>query len=134
MRWLSNLVWSPENNNSLRQYELSLENLEEIMKVIIDRDLCDASLPFCARCSAAFIRFPEGSDRMCIRDIIEDGKDSLTIEMHTDERVLEIELSEEERELASVEGWEALADFDPALFRTGAIDRWRELRQLPLNE
>ncbi|UCG23439.1 MAG: hypothetical protein JSW55_14995 [Chloroflexota bacterium] len=104
------------------------------MKVIIDRDLCDASLPFCARCSAAFIRYPEGSDRLCIRDIIEDGKETLTIEMHTDARVLEIELSEEQRELASVEGWEALADFDPALFRAGAIDRWRELRQLPLNE
>ena len=134
MRSLSNLIWSLENNNSRGQYESSEEILEEIMRVIIDRDLCDASLPFCARCSAAFIRYPEGSDRMCIRDIIEDGKETLTIEMHTDERVLEIELSEEERELASVEGWEALADFDPALFRTGAIDRWRELRQLPLNE
>lgn len=104
------------------------------MKVIIDRDLCDASLPFCARCSAAFIRYPEGSDRLCIRDIIEDGKDTLTIVMHTDDRTFEIELSEEERELASVEGWEALADFDPALFRAGAIERWRELRQLPLND
>ena len=104
------------------------------MKVIIDRDLCDASLPFCSRCSAAFIRFPEGSDRMCIRDIIDDGKETLTIVMYTDDRVLEMELSEEDRELASVEGWEALADFDPALFRTGAIERWRELRQLPLNE
>jgi hypothetical protein len=104
------------------------------MKVTIDRDLCYASLPFCARCSAAFIRFPEGSDRLCIRDIEEDGKDTLTIVMHTDDRTLEIELTEEERELASVEGWEALADFDPALFRSGAIDLWRELRQLPLNE
>lgn len=104
------------------------------MKVIIDRDLCDASLPFCSRCSAAFIRYPEGSDRMCIREIIEDGSETLTIVMHTDDRVLEIELSDEERELASVEGWEALADFDPALFRAGAIDRWREIRQLPLNE
>jgi hypothetical protein len=104
------------------------------MKVIIDRDLCDASLPFCSRCSAAFIRYPEGSDRMCIRDIVDDGSETLTIVMYTDDRVLEMELSEEDRELASVEGWEALADFDPALFRTGAIDRWRELRQLPLNE
>ena len=104
------------------------------MKVIIDRDLCDASLPFCSRCSAAFIRYPEGSDRMCIRDIVDDGSEKLTIVMHTDDRVLEMELSEEDRELASVEGWEALADFDPALFRAGAIDRWRELRLLPLND
>ncbi len=103
------------------------------MKVVIDRDLCDASLPFCARCSAAFIRYPEGSDRMCIKEIVDDESELLTIVMYTDDRVLEIQLSEEERELASVEGWEALADFDPALFREGAIDRWRDIRSLPTN-
>jgi hypothetical protein len=111
-----------------------MELLEELMKIIIDRDLCDASLPFCARCSAAFIRYPEGSDRLCIREIIDDGKDTLTLVMNTDGRTIEIELTDEQRELASVEGWEALADFDPALFRAGANDRWRELRQLPTNE
>ena len=103
------------------------------MKVIIDRDLCDASLPFCSRCSAAFIRYPEGSDRLCIREITDDGEDELTIIVHSDNRTIEITLSEDERELASIEGWEALADFDPALFREGAINRWRELRQLPTN-
>jgi len=103
------------------------------MKVFIDRDLCDASLPFCQRCSAAFIRYPEGSDRLCIREITDDGEDELTIIVHSDNRTIEITLTEDERELASIEGWEALADFDPALFREGAINRWRELRQLPTN-
>ena len=103
------------------------------MKVFIDRDLCDASLPFCQRCSAAFIRYPEGSDRLCIREITDDGEDELTIIVHSDNRTIEVTLSEDERELASIEGWEALADFDPALFREGAINRWRELRQLPTN-
>lgn len=101
------------------------------MRVVIDRDLCDASLSFCQRCSAAFIRYPEGVDRHCIRDIIDDGSDLLTIEMKTDGREFEIQLSDEDRELASVEGWEALADFDPALFRTGAMERWHELSKLP---
>jgi len=103
------------------------------MKVIIDRDLCNTSLPYCQRCSAAFFRFPEGTDRLCIRDIIDDGKEMLTLELASDGRVLEIELTDEEREIASIEGWESLADFDPALFRTGANDRWRELRLLPTN-
>lgn len=103
------------------------------MKVIIDRGLCDANLSYCQRCSAAFIRNPQGYDRPCIREIVDDGKDLLTIEMSTDGRQLEIELSEEDRELASVEGWEALADFDPALFRTGAMERWHELSKLPAN-
>ena len=103
------------------------------MKVVIDRDLCDTNLSYCQRCSAAFIRYPEGTDRLCIMDIVEDGKDTLTIQMKTDGRELELELTEEERELASVEGWEALADFDPALFRSGAAERWRLLRDLPAN-
>jgi hypothetical protein len=102
------------------------------MKVIIDRDLCDANLAFCQRCSAAFIRYPEGHDRHCIREIIDDGREMLTLEMRTDGRILEIELNDEARELAGVEGWEALADFDPALFRTGAMERWRALQRLPV--
>jgi len=37
------------------------------------------------------------------------------------------------RALASVEGWEVLADFDPAFFRQGALERWRHLQTLPTN-
>jgi len=103
------------------------------MKVVIDRDLCDANLEYCQRCSAAFIRYPEGTDRLCIREIIDDGRDTLTLHMKTDGRELEIELTDEMRDLASVEGWEVLADFDPALFRTGAMEHWHELRMLPTN-
>jgi hypothetical protein len=100
------------------------------MKVVIDRGLCNTDLCYCQRCSAALIRNPEGYDRHCILDIVDDGRPTLTIEMYTDGRVLEVELTDEERELAGVEGWEVLADFDPALFRTGALKRWRELRNL----
>lgn len=101
------------------------------MKIVIDRGLCDASLPFCQRCSAALIRHPEGSDRPCIMDIVEDEKEILTVVMHTDDRTLKLELTDEDREIAAVEGWEALADFDPALFRSGALERWRKIRELP---
>jgi hypothetical protein len=101
------------------------------MRVVIDRHLCDTSLSFCQRCSAAFIRNPEGVDRPCILDISDDGQDNLTIEMYTDDRHIVVELTDEQREWASVEGWEVLADFDPALFRTGANERWKELQRLP---
>lgn len=101
------------------------------MKVIIDRDLCDANLSYCQRCSAAFIRYPEGGDRLCIREIIEDDKETLTLKMFTDGRTIELELTDEQRDLAGVEGWESLVDFNPALFSSDAMDRWRELRTLP---
>jgi hypothetical protein len=103
------------------------------MRVVIDRDLCDASLPYCQRCSAAFIRYPEGADRLCIREIVDDGAELLTIELKTDGRLLEVALTDEMRDVASVEGWEALADFDPAFFRAGALERWRHLQTLPVN-
>jgi hypothetical protein len=88
-------------------------------------------LSFCQRCSAAFIRHPEGSDRPCILDVVEDGKETLTLALYSDGRELEVELIDEMRDIAGVEGWEALADFDPALFRTGAMERWHQIRQLP---
>ncbi len=100
------------------------------MRVIIDRELCNATLSYCQRCSAAFITYPEGVDRHCIRDIIDDGSELLTIEMRTDGRELVIELTDEERDIAGVEGWEALANFDPALFRSGADERWHKLRMM----
>ena len=101
------------------------------MKIILDRGLCDTNLSYCQRCSAALFRNPEGYDRLCILDIEDDGKELLTLVMHTDGRVLELELTEEDRDLAAVEGWESLVDFDPALFRTGAMDRWHQIRNLP---
>lgn len=101
------------------------------MKVIIDRGLCDTNLSFCQRCSAALIRHPEGYDRPCILDVVDDGSELLTIEMYTDGRKIEMQLSDEEQEIAAVEGWEVLADFDPALFRSGALERWRAISRLP---
>lgn len=101
------------------------------MRVTIDRNLCNTSLPFCQRCSATFIRYPDGVDRLCIVAVEDDGKDTLTLHMLTDGRELEIELSDDQREVASIEGWEALADFDPALFRSGARRRWELIRSLP---
>ncbi len=71
---------------------------------------------------------------MCIREIIDDGSEQLTIELRTDGRVLTVELTDEMREIASVEGWEVLANFDPALLRSGANQRWKELSRLPVNQ
>ncbi|MBW7882893.1 MAG: hypothetical protein H3C34_09690 [Caldilineaceae bacterium] len=104
------------------------------MKIIMDRGYCDAALTFCARCSAAFFQKPLGTDRPCIVDIIDDGKeDMLHFEVRTDGRVLEFDLTEDLQEGLAMEGWEFLANFDPALFRHGAADRWRELAKLEHN-
>ena len=102
------------------------------MKIVMDRSYCDATLSFCARCSAGFFRKPMGTDRQCIVDIIDDGNDDLLhFVVRTDGRTLEFDLTKEIQEGLSIEGWEFLAGFDPALFRHGAAGRWRELSKLP---
>lgn len=101
------------------------------MIIVMDRSYCDATLPFCARCSAAFFQKPMGTDRLCITDVIDDGNDDvLEFVINTDNRVLEFELTDELQEALALEGWEFLADFDPALTRRGAPERWREIAKL----
>ena len=98
------------------------------MIVVIDRSLCDADLSFCARCSALVFQKPMGVDRPCITKIIDDGDDDmLTFFVISDGRVLRIHLTDKTVAGLKLEGWEFLADFDPALIRRGAAKRWREL-------
>lgn len=102
------------------------------MKIVIDRGLCDASLSFCARCSATFFQKPMGVDRPCITEIVDDGDDEhLRFEVRTDGRTLKFKLTDQAQEGLAMEGWEFLARFDPALIRRGAAERWREIAKLP---
>ncbi len=101
------------------------------MKITLDRGYCDASLSFCARCSATFFQKPLGTDRQCIVGVDDDGNDDkLHFVVRTDNRVLEFDLTDELQKGLALEGWEFLSDFDPALFRTGAAERWREIGRL----
>jgi hypothetical protein len=101
------------------------------MKIIMHRGFCDASLSFCARCSATFFQKPMGTDRPCIVKVIEDGKeDELEIVFCTDQRNLTFELTPELQEGLAMEGWEFLADFAPAFIRRGAARRWRNLERV----
>ena len=101
------------------------------MKIVMNRDYCDAALPFCARCSAAYFRRPMGTDRPCIVDVVDDGDDEmLHFVLLTDGRELEFDLTEDLQEGLATEGWEFLADFEPGFFREGAAQRWRELSTL----
>lgn len=47
------------------------------MIVVMDRNYCDATVAFCARCLAAFFQKPRGTDRLYITDVIDDGTDDV---------------------------------------------------------
>lgn len=101
------------------------------MIIYIDRGLCDADLTFCSRCSATFFQKPMGTDRPCVSRVVDDGDDEvINFVVLTDGRTLRFHLTDETLEGLKLEGWEFLADFDPALIRRGAAERWRALAQL----
>jgi hypothetical protein len=100
------------------------------MKIVMHRGYCDASLSFCARCSANFFRKPLGTDRPCIVKVIDDGEENLLeFVLCTDQRNLRFTLTPELQECLAVEGWEYLADFAPAFIRRGAHGRWQRLER-----
>jgi hypothetical protein len=100
------------------------------MKIVMHRGFCDASLSFCARCSATFFRKPLGTDRPCIVKVIDNGRDDvLEVVLCTDQCNLTFELTPELQEGLALEGWEYVADFAPAYIRRGAQRRWQGLKR-----
>jgi hypothetical protein len=98
------------------------------MKIVMDRNYCDAFRSFCARCSAAFVRKPDGTDRPCVIDIIDDGNDEvLKFELRGNGQTLKVVLTDEAQQGLAREGWEFLAELHPSYLRAGAAERWRQL-------
>ena len=95
------------------------------MKITMHRGFCDAGLSYCARCSASFFRKPQGTDRPCIVKVVDDGQETVEVVLCTDQRNLRFELTAELQQALAVEGWEYLADFEPAFVRRGAHKRWQ---------
>jgi hypothetical protein len=78
------------------------------MKIWIDRTDCDACTSFCDRHAAKLVRFPEGEDRPCIRQIEDDGSQLLTLVVTDGEQEATLTLTEEERQIVALEGLSVL--------------------------
>ncbi len=78
------------------------------MHVRINRNVCDAQLAFCERCLGRFLLYPEGYERHCFEELEDDGKEELTIVLHTGDRTITLTLNAEERKMAAGEGWASL--------------------------
>ncbi len=89
------------------------------MKVTIDRNICGASLNACEHCFSFFVQNPEGVDRYCIIDQVDDGTDKLTLTLLTDGQERTLVLDDKDRELVATEGWSSLIDFVPKFYPAG---------------
>lgn len=87
------------------------------MYVKINRDVCDAQLAFCERCLGKFLREPMGYERHCFDEIVDDGKEEVTVEILSAGNHTKVVLNEEQRLLAAQEGWSFFVDFIPDMYR-----------------
>lgn len=87
------------------------------MKVTVDRRLCDHVLPECERCFGNFIRDPEGEDRCCITDYVDDGNPTLALTLKYDGCEEMLMLSPEERYAVAMDGWSRFVKVEPQFYR-----------------
>jgi hypothetical protein len=91
------------------------------MRVTINRNTCPAHLAFCERCLGRFLLYPEGYERRCFEELVEDGSPDLTILLHTGDNYVEFVLNEEQRRLIAGEGWAGFVDVPVPMYRNKRI-------------
>jgi hypothetical protein len=89
------------------------------MYVKINRNVCDHQLSICERCLGKFLANPLGYERKCFEEIRDDGSDRLTIDLHTGEHDIRLELDDTQRKLIAGEGWAKFMDFAVPMYRNG---------------
>jgi hypothetical protein len=107
-------------NDSWNTIEATAENANvgrRVMKVKINRDVCPAQLSFCERCLGRFLQYPMGYERRCFEELVDDGSDELTIEMHSGGHDVTLHLNEEQRRMMAGEGWAYFVDFPVPMYR-----------------
>jgi hypothetical protein len=87
------------------------------MYVKLDRDACDHQLAICERCLGRFLEYPLGYERQCFLELRDDGKDILTVDMHTNGHDVRLELTDEQRKMLASEGWANFMDFAVPMYR-----------------
>ena len=87
------------------------------MYVKINRNVCDHQLAICERCLGKFLQNPFGYERQCFEEIHDDGKDIVTIDLHTGEKDVHLELTEAECKMMAGEGWATFMEFAVPMFR-----------------
>jgi len=88
------------------------------MKIIINHDSCRHASAFADRCLAATIRNPLGHERYCLAEVIDDGRDALTVVLIFDRQEYTLVVDETNREQVASQGWTAF--LNPQTIETSA--------------
>lgn len=87
------------------------------MYVKINRNVCDHQLPICERCLGRFLANPLGYERQCFEEIRDDGSELLTLDIHTGDSDIHLELDEDQRRMMGAEGWATFLEMGVPMYR-----------------
>ena len=87
------------------------------MRVTLDRRLCTGSLSFCERCFGIFVTTPQGTERACVTEMIDDGTELMTLRIISAEGEDTLTLAPADAEAVALEGWPKYVNFEPDFYR-----------------
>ena len=89
------------------------------MRITLDRRLCTGSLPFCERCFDIFVTTPQGTERACVTEMIDDGRELMTLRIISTEGEDTLTLAPADAQAVALEGWPHAkrVKFEPDFYR-----------------
>jgi hypothetical protein len=93
------------------------------MKIWIDRNLCEANLAACESCFGQLVRTGV-PDRGCIIAYEDDGSETLTIYLRSEEHEEMLVIPPEMRELVAYDGWSQYVSFEPKFRKNEGVERF----------
>lgn len=82
------------------------------MKAWLNRDLCESNLAACESCFGQFV-ITGVPDRPCILAYRDDGSETLTIFLHSDDHDEMLVIPPKMREWVAYDGWSQYVSFEP---------------------
>ncbi len=85
------------------------------MRVTMDRNVCGSWPPACEECFNMLL-MRNDTDRACIRDVVEDGSETVTVVIKSGHFVGTLVVPPEDREAVMREGWIKFSTLPPEAF------------------
>ncbi len=84
------------------------------MRITMERNLCENILPACEECFITFLLHGCIPDRGCITDVVDDGREEVTLILRYEGNEEVLVVTDENREVLAFNGWSRYVYATPA--------------------
>ena len=88
------------------------------MRITMERDTCQTTLPACEECFATFLLHGGYPDRACITEVVDDGNPELTLLVRYAGHEEKVVVTDANRESLAYDGWDSFVSVRPPFAQT----------------